>query len=170
MSKAQKAAQLDMLDKGKFVMLRRRDEDDQQPYYSLSQMFDGRPQGHKAVAVGPYRIAATNLPFVCIEVNGRREVIDGNDYEFYIVDRSFARAMGLGVAGAEHGRDDGPAFTTTRMFQPKKKRRRTEKPGKEACKVCGYPKTKQKLVKVDGVLRCVHFCPECGRSGQPVEQ
>jgi hypothetical protein len=167
MSKAMKAAQIDQLCQGKYVMVRRHDDDGSEQL-TMADIYNGRRVGSKPPAVGPYRIAATQLPFVCIEVNGRREVIDATDYDWYIVDRKFARAMGLGVDEAEHGRDYEPRFTATKMFQPKK-RQRKEKPIKGACTVCGYHKLRQKAVKIDGVYRWVPFCPECGRSGQPVD-
>lgn len=166
MSKAMKAAQLDMLVAGKYVMIRRRDEDEQPQHYTLADAFSGRSRG-KSVAVGPYRIAATQLPFVCIEVDGRREVIDAYEYDWYLVDRKFARAMGVGVEDAGHIQMVNGS-TIQWGGRAKRASRRKEKPAEGSCTVCGYHKLRQKAIKIDGAYRWVPFCPECGRSGQPV--
>jgi rubredoxin len=162
MSKAVKVEQLDQLVKGQYVMLRRTDDEDQ--HSSYDEMF-GRRRG-KPVATGPFKIVATDFPFIVIEVSGRREIIDVHNYHFYIVSRSIARAMGLMDKDSEYcSVADGRPLSGSKP----KTRTKRDKPSKDACPNCGRSKTRQRLLKIEGVMRWVHYCPECGKYGNPVD-
>jgi hypothetical protein len=168
MSKAVKVEQLDQLTKGQYVMLRRVEDDEPSSY----DHFLGRRSG-KSVATGPFKIVATDFPFIVIEVSGRREIIEASAYHFHIVDRRIARAMGLMDKDADHVWEDNSGFPITRGFNPARKagkpKAKRDKPSKDACPNCGRSKTRQRLLKIEGVMRWLHYCPECGKYGNPVD-
>lgn len=93
-------------------------------------------------------IVAINLPLIVIDGTAGRKLIDSKDYDFQIVDKSFALSLMVDLSKQAN--------------QPKKRRR--PKPDDRTCHRCGGRLCQ--LLKPG--LGWYKYCRECGWGGEPV--
>lgn len=164
-------AQADMLRAKQWVVIRRKETE--QETDEFGELWKRAAYARKARWIGPYKIVETELPLLVVEIEGRREMLHVSDYEFSIVSQKLARALYADLWGPRDvvqmangstihiGRSDGSG---------RRRRQKKEKPSEATCPVCQYPRRRRKLLKIDGVLREVWYCPECGKNGNTVSQ
>jgi hypothetical protein len=156
-------AQVDRLRAKQWIVIRRKDSDDHQEDMIGELWKRAKP---KVRWMGPYRIVETELPLLVVEIEGRREMLHADDYDFSIVSQKLARALYADLWG---GNDRAVVMANGNTINFSKKRRKRKEPvSEQTCPTCQFPRRKRKLLKIEGVLREVWFCPECGKGGQTV--
>ncbi len=160
-------AQVDRLRSRQWVVIRRKDSDDHQEDMIGELWKRAKP---KARWMGPYRIVETELPLLVVEIEGRREMLHAEDYDFSVVSQKLARALYADLWGPSDRIETAAEASRAAAWRPfaKKRRKRKEPVSEQTCPTCQYPRRKRKLLKIEGVLREVWFCPECGKGGQTV--